>query len=32
VTAKVRMVVAESLGLPLDRVRPESTWAELGAD
>jgi hypothetical protein len=32
VTTKVRMVIAESLGLPLDRVRPECTWAELGAD
>lgn len=32
VTTKVRMVIAESLALPLDRVRPECTLAELGAD
>lgn len=31
VAAKVRMVIAESLGLPLDRVRPECTLAELDA-
>jgi transposase InsO family protein len=29
---KVRLVVAESLGLTLDAVRPESTFAELGAE
>lgn len=29
---KVRLVVAESLGLPPDAVRPESTLAELGAE
>ena len=28
---KVRLVIAESLGLPVDRVRPESTLAELDA-
>jgi hypothetical protein len=32
VAVKVRMVMAESLGLPLDRVRPECTLAELGAN
>ena len=32
VAFKVRLVVAESLGLTLNAVRPESTFAELGAD
>jgi hypothetical protein len=32
IETKVRLVVAESLGLPLDAVRPESTLAELGAE
>ena len=27
---KVRLTLAESLGLPLDAIRPESTFAELG--
>ncbi len=30
VSLKVRMVFAESMGVPLERVKPESTWAELG--
>jgi hypothetical protein len=29
---KVRLIIAESLGLPLDAVKPECTLAELGAD
>jgi len=29
---KVRQIVAESMGVALDTVRPETTWAELGAD
>lgn len=32
VAFKVRLVVAESLNLPLDAVRPECTLAELGAE
>jgi hypothetical protein len=32
VAFKVRLVVAESLGLPLDAVHPDDTLAELGAE
>jgi hypothetical protein len=32
ISFKVRLVVAESLGLDLDAVRPEKTLAELGAE
>jgi hypothetical protein len=32
ISIKVRLIVAESLGYPLDAVRPETTFAELGAD
>lgn len=32
IETKVQLIVAESLGLSLDEVRPESTFAELGAD
>ncbi|HEY1378194.1 MAG TPA: hypothetical protein VGF55_15450 [Gemmataceae bacterium] len=32
VTMKVRMIVAESVGLRLDQVRPESSLIELGMD
>jgi hypothetical protein len=32
IATKVRLIFAESLGLPLDAVRPESTLAELGAE
>ena len=32
IETKVRLAIAESLGLPLDRVRPESTLTELGAE
>jgi len=32
IATKVRLIVAESLGLPLDAVRPEKTLAELGAE
>jgi hypothetical protein len=31
IALKVRMIVAESLGLPLEAIQPETTWAELGA-
>ncbi|WP_149114076.1 acyl carrier protein [Limnoglobus roseus] len=29
VTLKVRLIVAEALGLPLEQVRPETTFVEL---
>jgi hypothetical protein len=32
IATKVRLIVAESLGLPLDAVQPEKTLAELGAE
>jgi hypothetical protein len=32
IALKVRLIVAESLGLPLEAVRPECTLVELGAD
>jgi hypothetical protein len=32
IALKVRLIVAEAAGLPLDKVRPDSTWAELGLD
>lgn len=31
ISLKVRLVLAESLGLPLEEIRPESTFRELGA-
>ncbi len=31
IALKVRLIVAESTGLPLEAIQPETTWAELGA-
>jgi hypothetical protein len=30
ITLKVRLIIAENLGVPLDDVRPETTFRELG--
>lgn len=32
IALKVRLIVAQAAGLPLDAVQPERTWAELGMD